>query len=143
MRYKRQNSLCQWPPVATHCCVLTAQLDMISRVSARPELQILITVTRNYSRETRKILHLFQLPGHYFYWASNGANGKIFVLNIMLHFQQLLYHTDFIWSKCPEIRRASEGEVKINIGWGKAKCHIKGWSLYFVLEFKFDIVILC
>ena len=39
-------------------------------------------LTRNVSSEIRKILHLFWLPGHYFYWARDGTNGKIFVLKL-------------------------------------------------------------
>ena len=38
--------------------------------------------TRNVRSEIRKILHLFWLPGHYFYWARDGTNGKIFVLKL-------------------------------------------------------------
>ena len=74
----------------------------------------------------------------------DGSNGNIFVLrsNYSLNFQSdlLLY---FIWSDLPRVRNLCNGQNKINIWWGKAKCHIKGWSLYFVLKFKFDIVILC
>ena len=48
-----------------------------------PAQQTRITVTReNVSSEIRKILHLFRLPGHYFYWARDGTNGKIFVLKL-------------------------------------------------------------
>lgn len=46
------------------------------------------------SSEIRKILHLFWLPGHYFYWARDGTNGKIFVLklNCMLGSQTQVSH---------------------------------------------------
>ena len=50
--------------------------------SAAATAAVLITVTRNWRAEIRKILHLFWLPGHYFYWGLDGTNGKIFVLKL-------------------------------------------------------------
>ena len=63
----------QWTPVETRdptvlplvCFDWRTWHDFTCNVSTSD--MILITVTRNYYSEIRKILHLSRLPGHYFY----------------------------------------------------------------------------